>query len=359
MTSSGFSKKSLLGFGLCAVLIGISLYTGRWWLLGLAAFAGVLVGGLKLRDIQRYYFCMPKEHSRLHADFTDLTGSTLNHYYVHSAGRHIQDVAAGIYSRPPFDDDGVPLVDYGPGIGKQYNACTTAQCALEYWELFLQTNDTRYRTDFLKQADWLLNEQQDGKWHYRFENKARGLGNPWISAMAQGQGISVQLRAWQCTGNSRYREAAEQAFRVFEIPVETGGVSCRTPEGTWLEEYPTLGPPSHVLNGHIFALFGVWDLYRATNMPEASELFQAGITVLTKNLHRYDNGYWVLYDLLDKNLLVDANYMYFQIDQLRVLHAITPEPIFEEYAARWQTYQHSARSVCLVVMHSLRSRLRT
>lgn len=359
MAVAAFSKKTLGGVGAGVVLLGVGLVGRQWWLIAVVGLAVGTVGFWKLRKIHHQYCRVPPPHAPRRADVTDVTSATLGHYYVHADGAHLQAVAAGVYGQPPFDDHGIPLVDYGPGIGRQHNACTTAQCALESWELFLQTGAADQRANFLKLAAWLRRDQDAGRWFYRFENKPRALSNPWISAMAQGQGISVMARAWQCTGDDAYRAAADQAFAVLATPLEDGGVCCRTPAGTWLEEYPTRPDPPHVLNGHIWALFGVWDWYRATHRPAAQRLFAEGVAVLTANLHRFDTGYWVVYDLRPASFLVDGYYMNFQIAQLRALHAITGEVLLLEYATRWEQYQHRFSSGSRVVLESLRARLRS
>lgn len=157
------SKKTILLSLALLALIAVGLVAANpWWLLvGFAAGAGY--GGYKLRKVHQSYFGTPHNHCLRRADLTDVTSPTLGHYYVHADGRNIQPVANGVYCQPPFDDQGIPLVDYGPEIGKHYNACTTSQYALEHWELFLQTGTPAYRDTFLKLADWLVQDQVEGR----------------------------------------------------------------------------------------------------------------------------------------------------------------------------------------------------
>ena len=46
----------------------------------------------------------------------------------------------------------------------------------------------------------------------------------WCSAMAQGHGLSVLVRAAQITGESRFWKAAELALKPFTQNVKDGGV---------------------------------------------------------------------------------------------------------------------------------------
>jgi hypothetical protein len=351
------SKKTVgLTIGLCGVVIAGCLFANGWMIgLGLLAVSGYLAK--KAWGIRQQFFGPPQGHALRRADLTDVTGPTLGHYYVHADGQNIATVAAGVYCQPPFDERGIPLVDYGPGVGKHYNTCTISQYALEHWERWCQTRDPVMRDKFLQLADWLVENLEDGKWYCRFDDLLRGQRNPWVSAMDQGQGMSVLLRAWQCSGAGKYRIAAEQALALFEVPVAQGGVAIPTPAGTWFEEYPNATAPDHVLNGHVWALFGIWDMHRATQNATARRLFDEGVAVLKANLAAYDNGYWVWYDLRPRSFLVDGYYMCFQIDQVRVLHEITGDPVWAGTVRRWEGYRSSVWSSVRVVARTLAVRL--
>ena len=49
----------------------------------------------------------------------------------------------------------------------------------------------------------------------------------------------------------------------------------------WFEEYAGDTKPLLVLNGHMFAIFGVWDYYQLTQSAKAKRLFDGGVTLLT------------------------------------------------------------------------------
>ena len=73
--------------------------------------------------------------------------------------------------------------------------------------------------------------------------------------MAQGQGISVLMRALKETQNIKYQKAAQDAFQVFLVPTDSGGVNYIDNDGNhWIEEY-IVHPPTHILNGFIWGLY--------------------------------------------------------------------------------------------------------
>jgi hypothetical protein len=103
----------------------------------------------------------------------------------------------------------------------------------------------------------------------------------------------------------------------------------------WFEEYPT-EPPSYVLNGFVYCLFGLWDLFRVTRNPEVGADIEACLVTLRANLARFDTGYWSLYDRLKLELVSTYYQRNVHVPQMEVLHALTGEEIFRSYAKRWR-----------------------
>jgi heparosan-N-sulfate-glucuronate 5-epimerase len=105
-------------------------------------------------------------------------------------------------------------------------------------------------------------------WEYRDSLKA-----PWYSALAQGQGISVLVRAHKESSDARYLDSARAAFESFRRPITEGGIAFTDESGDlWFEEY-IVSPPRHILNGFIWALWGVYDYALETKESAAQELF--------------------------------------------------------------------------------------
>src|SRR5947208_48969 len=78
--------------------------------------------------------------------------------------------------------------------------------------------------------------------------------------------------------------------------VEEGGVTCLDTNGfTWFEE-SIVDPPTHILNGFIWAMWGLHDYALHTGSPEAQRLFEDSTKTLQANLRKFDCGFWSLYE---------------------------------------------------------------
>jgi len=103
--------------------------------------------------------------------------------------------------------------------------------------------------------------------------------------------------------------------------------------GYWYEEYASPSSiRSHVLNGHIFALEGIYELYTLTKDDMARKLFQEEMNELKRHIHEYDAGSWTYYDRL-KNM---ANWKYhnLHIKQMDYLWKTTGNVLFKKYSKR-------------------------
>jgi hypothetical protein len=178
---------------------------------------------------------------------------------------------------------------------------------------------------------WVWNHHFD--WDYRDTLKA-----PWYSGLAQGQGVSLLLRAYAHTGESKYLQAAERAFAALTQPIAEGGVLFEDEEkDLWIEEY-LVNPPTHILNGFVWALWGVFDFWRARADASAKEIFDRGVSTLVRNLSRFDTGYWSLYEQSGTRLKMLASPFYHRLHivQLRVMANLTGVRVFSETAERWE-----------------------
>lgn len=280
------------------------------------------------------------------ASLSDVRSNKLRGYYIDA-----RRTVSHYHLWPPMttlDDNGVTRADYSrwgrPEIGVQYHPIGIAQYALGNFELYLDTGNSSYKQAFLNQVYWLMENAKittsgAAVWEFGYSFMPRyNLSIPWISAMAQGQIISVLLRAYQLTEDAEFFNTAERALRTFHHATHDGGVTWTDAEGlVFYEEYPT-EPPTHVLNGHVWAMFGVYDYYRVTNSQDALNLFNAGVSTVKTYLPRFDTGYWSKYDLVSKPGFAPIRYQYYHIELLRVLYEITGEEVLSSYARRWSSY---------------------
>lgn len=249
----------------------------------------------------------------------------------------------------PFDENKIPLLDYQGKIGKQYNPIAIAQYGLGNYNLYKKNNSKKNLEAATRQADWLSENLEANKfgvkvWMHHFDWEYRDtLKAPWYSALAQGSGISLLVRIYKETGEKKYLTTAQEAFKSLIISTNRGGVLYVDSDNDyWLEE-SVVNPPTHILNGFLWTLFGVWDYYFLTKDDEAKDLFDKSIITLKKNLEKFDVGFWSLYEQSGTTIKMIASRFYhnLHIVQLDIMHNLTHEDIFKEYRDRWIKYREN------------------
>ena len=182
---------------------------------------------------------------------------------------------------------------------------------------------------------------------------------PWISSMAQGEGASLLVRLHLETGEERYSDAARLALEPLSVRTPDGGAMNLLEGRPFPEEYPT-EPPSFVLNGGIFSLWGLYDVGRGLGEAQATAAFEDGVQTLVANLHRWDTGWWSVYDLYPHPRRNIASFAYHQlhIDQLRAMAVIAPREELLLMADRFESYAESRRNRVRAVAEKSLFRLR-
>lgn len=277
---------------------------------------------------------------------------------THSLSEYYMTFAEKARYAGPHDEHGIPMLNYHGTIGLRYNPIAIAQWGLGNYNLFRRTESDTYRRKFLLAAEWLcrhveLNRHGMPVWNHDFDWEYREtLKAPWYSGLAQGQGISLLVRAHAETGDRKFLQVADRAFRSFLVDINSGGVTFTdADQNIWFEEY-IVSRPTHILNGFIWAAWGVYDYFLATGSREGVNLFAAAVETLRVNLERYDFGFWSLYELSGTRLPMIASPFYHRlhVTQLRVMYRITSENAFAHQADRWEGYLRSlsnrARALC-------------
>ena len=169
-----------------------------------------------------------------------------------------------------FDEKGIPMLDYHGKIGRQYNPIAIAQWGLGNYNHFARTADKERRTSFCGPAIGFViiwNRMRGGVlvWNHHFDWEYRTpLRAPWYSALAQGQGISLLVRAFRVTNNKIYLRARGAGFCQLSERYECRrSIVHRSEKNLWFEEY-IVSPPTHILNGFIWAAWGVYDFFLVT-----------------------------------------------------------------------------------------------
>jgi hypothetical protein len=198
--------------------------------------------------------------------------------------------------------------------------------------------DTRWREVVARTADWTVREMDaDGLipilWRYPHTFP---LDPPWYSALSQGEAASFLVRASRTLEEPELEAVAARA--ATSLIDSRLGLVAATPEGPVLQEYPT-DPPSHVLNGWIFALWGLYDLSVSLERPGPyEEAFAAGVETLCARLPLYVIARnWSKYDLFPHPVANIASPFYHRlhIELLTAMDALAHRDAFVRYRAKW------------------------
>ena len=246
------------------------------------------------------------------------------------------------------DDNGIPLNQTYIDVSEKklyYSPISIGQMGLAVFHTFLDTENQKDLERFLKFADWFVeNADVDTKlgarWLTDVTLPAYHRTDKWQSAFSQSRAISILLRAYQRTGKDDYKNLAEKALNSFKYPVADGGVYSETKWGPFYEEY-TADIPILVLNGHIFALFGLYDFCRV--FPEnniSKNLFNSGVQTVLNAIPDFDLGFWTRYNycVADFYPSIDPatlTYQRLHIMQLRVMYSIFQDNYFDEVLQMW------------------------
>jgi hypothetical protein len=216
-----------------------------------------------------------------------------------------------------------------------------AQLALGWWERLL-AGEEGASEEFDRLCRLLeqnaVEESGSYLWPYQMRDRKYGTEPPWISALAQAEAASVFVRSFLRGGRDRHAELALGAIRPLLEVVEPTVVAL-TPSGPGLEECPS-DPPSLILNGWIYALWGLWDISVGLESSPAQEMLEASTACLRRTLPAYDVGWWSRYSLYPHLLpdLAKPFYHRLHITQLEILYRLTGYEEFHAFAQRWRRY---------------------
>lgn len=207
------------------------------------------------------------------------------------------------------------------------------QYGLGSYDLFLKTGDKKYLDQFKLCADWTLNTQEEnGAWNnFFFRHPKYPYG-----AMCQGEAASLLVRAYKEFKDERYLLFAKKALDFMLLPVEEGGTTKYEQNDIILLEYTHLEP---VLNGWIFAAFGLFDYHLASGDEKYKTIFDNTINAIKKRIGLFDNGYWSMYDLGGK--ITSPFYHKLHIAQMEALYIVTKDDVFFVKKKQWREYINS------------------
>jgi len=257
-----------------------------------------------------------------------------------------------------FDSEGIPLNTTYIDVAEKklhYYPITIGQFGLAVYNDYIRTKNEEQKQYFLRISRWFYNNRKtDTKfgfyWLTDVEKPEYHVFSPWKSAFSQSRAISILLRAWQISGETKYYEAAKLALEPFKYDISDGGVSAYAHNGhPFYEEY-VAAEPTMVLDGHIFSLFGLYDFVRAVSSdldPQAhklaANLFHKGIDSLIYWLPEFDIGFWLRFNLCKMSHYPEIDpctigYLRLILRQLSVLFLITENKSIIQYKRKFEQY---------------------
>jgi hypothetical protein len=267
-----------------------------------------------------------------------------------------------------FDENGIPLIKVRD-LNLQYYPVIISLYGLECISKYYAENQKNYYKSFISVCDYLIKTQEvNGCWYVPFDYLYYGVREagtckaPWVSALSQGWGISCLVRAFYLTEDEKYINYAINALKPFMKEIEEGGVQRKLFNSfVMYQEYPT-ETPTHILNGFMFSLLGIYDLYKATNYNYVKELFDLGIETLVSTVSMYDQGNISSYDLTHMTIPGNASniqngYHLTHVKELSALNSILKNEILSKVLDRWLSYVQANPSCNRLTKNNLTSEL--
>ncbi len=157
------------------------------------------------------------------------------------------------------------------------------------------------------------------------------------SGMTQGVVLSAILRL--CGGRpvGDVARVVEHGFDVLERPLEEGGTTSRLHAGCFIEEFPRT-PPSHVLNGCIYGLLGVYDVADALGHRGGFALARRVESTLETNVGLFTTPLgWSRYalNIHGHRPLASPHYHRAHVGLARLVAERTGSPSLKGAADRW------------------------
>ena len=245
---------------------------------------------------------------------------------------YYNDMTLKISDKSKLSADGIPVVTLATGE-TVFSYVTIAQYGLGLVDLFLLKNEKKYLDGAEIICDFLLKKQdKNGGWGVDLLAPER----EYYSAMAQGEAISLMLRAGKYAGTDRYLDAVKAAYMLLVKEVSEGGCAIRTDKRLELYEYTDY---PLVLNGSVFALWGIYDYVLCFDDEAARSVLNLAAKTIADDLPKYDAGFWSKYTCTD--MLASPFYHKLHIAQLTVLDEQFPGMGFGESCGRLREYERS------------------
>ena len=228
--------------------------------------------------------------------------------------------------------------------------------ALAHWNAYVESDEKKFLETFLVCAEWLVEHvvhiNTSAGWPIEIscEGERENLA---LSALIQGQGISVLVRAYQVTQQKKFLDVAQIVVETFKLDILDGGVCAPIGEDGIFFEEMAVYPATHALHGFLSALLGLYEYVTITHDPAIEKQIERANRTMHEVLKEFDTGFWVSTDLFSQKLAtLDQLVLY-----IRLFRAIV------EYSdchhchvliSRWKKYQRNLTSRVLYRLADLR-----
>ena len=183
-------------------------------------------------------------------------------------------------------------------------------------------------------AEWAIqNQESNGAWRTFTYKRPDQI----YSAMAQGEALSLLVRAHKVFGDERYIESAKKAKRFMMISTEKGGTTVYKDGKIYLYEYVN---EAQVLNGWIFSAWGLFDYAKYFKDDIALREWQNTVDAMAEKLPVYDCSFWSMYN--DGKGLANPFYHKLHIAQLNTMYDLTGIDVFRKYSEIFTSYQNKS-----------------
>ncbi len=272
-------------------------------------------------------------------------------------------------SSTPVDTDGivVRVID-----GKPYDhPVLQAQHMMQILASYTINHDSKYLAEVdahaARMESYAVNFGGAAFLPYSFPFNLHGkaalsLSAPWYSGMAQGQALGAFSRLARVTGSKQHREFADALFASFNRAND-----ARAPwtpvvdadNALWFEEYPEkTGGSCRALNGHIFAVYGLYDYWQLTQSRLARDYVIGGMSAVSAHITAFRNPSWISHYCLTHKV-TSPSYHKVHVGQLYQLFTYTGSSAFaqeaDQFIADYPTAQGGGRCHLQAGTHSLRS----
>jgi heparosan-N-sulfate-glucuronate 5-epimerase len=233
-----------------------------------------------------------------------------------------------------------------------FNIAGICEFAIINLEKYYKTQDKKALYYFEQNVSWLVKNANiignKAYWYYNYDMGPHK--GSWASCISQGMAISALVRAAVFYDDNNYIELAKKGAQPIITPIYEGGFKyCTDSFKNWYEESCE---NTHILNGHIFALLGVYDLYRVTNNKMYLTEFTTAVNSIKENLDEFDLGFASTYDAKEK-IIANNSYHIINTNLIAVLYDITKDNYFLNLHIRWNKIFTSKKIRFYAFLHTL------